>query len=150
MIKRLNSREETLSNSKLNKEYLRLNNLIAELNKKGVPDEIIESINVDIDLVNNFKGPEDKLRKLIRKVTRKILILIEKKLKIVVKSHYQNLWMALGLSIFGVPFGIVWFAISGNPAFIAIGIPLGLPIGMAVGISMDKKAEKEGRQITID
>jgi hypothetical protein len=55
--------------------------------------------------------------------------------------------MSIGMSVFGVPIGAMWFLISDNAAFFAIGIPLGMVIGMSIGMSYDKKAEKEGRQL---
>jgi hypothetical protein len=58
--------------------------------------------------------------------------------------------MALGLSVFGVPLGFVYAAATDNPGLFSVGIAMGLPIGLAIGMQMDKKKEREGKQIQIN
>ncbi len=123
--------------------------MVEELNKKEIPDEIEAMINKEISLIDSFTGTDKELIKTINKTYTNILNLVRNKLGLVPKHYYQNLWMALGLSVFGVPFGILWFVASNNPAMFAIGIPLGLPIGIAVGSQKDKKAAKENKQLQI-
>jgi len=55
--------------------------------------------------------------------------------------------MALGMSIFGVPMGLIFGNSLDNMGFMAIGIPIGMVIGMGIGAGMDKKAEVKGRQL---
>jgi len=120
------------------------------LNKKEIPNEISIEINKEIKSIESFTGTAKELKKAMNKSIRKILNLVIKKLGIVPKHYYRNLWMALGMSIFGSSLGVVWFAVTKNPAFIAIGLPLGIPIGLAIGSQMDKKAEKENKQLQFE
>ena len=76
--------------------------------------------------------------------------MIEKEEKLVPKNAYRTRWMAIGMSVFGVPIGMAFGASLGNMAFLAIGIPLGMAIGIAIGAGMDKKALEEGRQLDIE
>lgn len=135
---------------KLKGIYSKFNGLIDELNSKELPDNTIDSINLDIEEMNsaspNMKGVSGYL---LKKQT-KILRLIEKEHKIVAKNYYRNLWMALGMSTFGVSFGVAYGLIIGNMAMLGIGIPIGMVIGIAIGSSLDKKAFSEGRQLEID
>lgn len=150
MINKCKTRENTDHNKKLVKAYSRIQLLIDELNKKEIPDQIATSINSQIKLLDSFEGSEKDLTRFINKTCTKILELVKKELGLVAKHYYQNLWMAIGISAFGMPFGILWFVVLQNPAFIAIGLPLGLPIGMAIGIQKDKKAKEENKQLQID
>jgi hypothetical protein len=90
------------------------------------------------------------LGKIIRRTQSRILILIEKELKLVTKNHYRNTWLAVGMSAFGLPIGVVFGAILENMAFIGIGLPLGMAIGIAVGTAMDKKASENGKQLDLE
>lgn len=142
-IERLNNEDK-----KLAKAAQKMQNLIGALNKKETPDEVASTINEDVRLLNSFSGTDKECRKAIRKTRYKILKLIEKKLKWVPKNHYRNTWLALGIA-FGVAFGTA-FSAEGNSSNIAIGIPIGMVIGMAFGAGMDKKAEKEGKQLDFE
>ena len=146
LIKRVNIDD----NKKLENAYSQFGELLNELNKQELPDEIITSINICIEEINSFSESEKRLRKLIRKTQSRIIKLIEKELKLVTKNHYRNTWLALGMSVFGVPLGIAFGASLGNMGFIGIGLPIGMVIGMALGASMDKKAFEEGRQLDLE
>ena len=150
MIKNCSERKNIDHNKRLVKAYSRIQLLIEELNKKEIPDEIAILINSNIKLVDSFEGSEKELTRLINKTCSRILDQVKKELGLVTKHYYQNIWMAIGMTVFGMPFGILWFAILQNPAFIAIGLPMGLPIGMAIGIQKDKKAKEENKQLQID
>jgi hypothetical protein len=115
-----------------------------------LPEVIVETINQDIDNLNSFSGSGDELRKLITKKQTGILKVLEKELKLVPKNHYRNLWMVLGMSVFGIPMGVAFGASLGNMAFLGIGLPIGMVIGIAMGTGMDKKAHNEGRQIDME
>jgi hypothetical protein len=137
-------------NIKLKPTYLQFEKLLIELQNKELPDGIVVSINKDIDTLNSFKGSGDELRKLITKKQTGILKVLEKELKLVPKNHYRNLWMVLGMSVFGIPMGVAFGASLGNMAFLGIGLPIGMVIGIAIGTGMDKKAHSEGRQIDME
>ena len=149
-IKELKKRPGIEQNTKLDKAYIQFNTLLAELRKKSLPEEIVKSINDRIDHINSISGSEKEPRAQIRKVQTSILKLIEKKLKLVPKNHYRNTWLAVGMSAFGLPIGVVFGASLGNMAFLGVGLPIGMAMGIAVGSGMDKKALEEGRQIDLE
>lgn len=149
-IKELEVRPNIEQDKKLTNKYDFFEKLIDDLKKREMPSEIVHSINQNIEEINSFPGMNKDLRKLISKSQNSILKLIEKELKIVPKNLYRNRWMAIGLSVFGVPFGVIFSSILDNMAFLGIGIPIGMVIGMALGAGMDKKAFEEGRQIDLE
>lgn len=90
------------------------------------------------------------LLKRLRSSELRILKLIEKELKLVPRNTYRTRWMAIGMSIFGIPMGVAFGASLGNMAFLAIGIPIGMSIGIAIGTGMDKKAHEQDKQLDIE
>ena len=137
-------------NKKLNKVYTKFEKLLIELRKKDIPYEIASSINNSIEQINSNLDSEQKLIKLIKKIQSIIIKLIERELKLVPKNYYQNTWLVLGMTIFGVPFGVAFGSILDNMGLLGIGIPIGMGIGILIGMSMDKKAFKEGRQLDLE
>jgi hypothetical protein len=75
---------------------------------------------------------------------------LEKELKVVPKNYYRTLWMALGMSAFGLPIGTAIGLFLGNIGLLAVGLPIGMGIGAVVGTNMDKKALAEGRTMDIE
>jgi len=150
IIKDLNIQFENHNDQKLSNAVNLFNQLLEELRKKELPDELISSLNQGIDELNTFSDRGKALRKEIHRQQSVILARLEKELKIVPKKHYQNTWMALGISTFGIPLGVALGISLDNMAFIGIGLPIGLTIGLAIGAGMDKKALEEGRQLDIE
>lgn len=101
-----------------------------------------------LDLLSE-EDDANRLRKKINKVYFKIVNLVVQKVKLVPKQYYQNLWLAVGMSAFGIPIGVAFSVALDNFAFIGLGLPIGLSMGIAVGVGLDKKAEKEGRQLDV-
>ena len=66
------------------------------------------------------------------------------------KNYYRNMWLALGMSVFGLPIGVAFGASIGNMGLLGVGLPIGMAIGTLVGSQMDKKALKESRQLNIE
>jgi hypothetical protein len=149
-IKELKIRPSVDQNKKLHKAYAQFNKLLRELKTKELTDEVIISINKGIEEINAFPDSEKELSKHIRKAQASILKLIEKELKLVIKNHYRNTWMVLGIAAFGLPLGVAFGASLGNMGLLAIGLPIGMAIGLAVGTAMDKKANDEGRQLDFE
>ncbi|MFT4779247.1 MAG: hypothetical protein ACJAU0_001835 [Flavobacteriales bacterium] len=135
---------------KLAQTYAQFSGLLNKLNENNLPDTVANEINKDIEELNSVSDSEKILRKQIRKKQGKIITFIEKELKFVVKNHYRNTWLAIGMSVFGIPLGIIFGSIFENMAFIGIGLPIGMVFGIALGTQMDKKAFAEGRQIDIE
>ena len=136
------------SNLKLEKAINKMQRLINALNKRGIPQDLTEQIDNEIKRLNRLAGNEKNTRRAINKAYTKTLKLLESELKLVTKNYYRNLWMSLGM-VFGIPFGTVFSSATGNYGFIGIGLPIGMAIGIAYGTSLDKKAEKEGRQLDL-
>jgi hypothetical protein len=149
-INELNQKPGIDKDIKLEKTYTQFGKLLIELRKNNLPDGIVVSINKDIEELNSITGPGDELRKIARKKQTRIIKSLEKELKIVPKNYYCNLWLVLGMTVFGIPVGAAFGAVLRNMAFLGIGLPIGLVIGMAVGTGMDKKAFKEGRQLDLE
>lgn len=150
MIKQPKQPDNIDQQSKLVKSFHKIQVLVDELNKKEIPEVIQDQINQKIEKISAFSGSDVQLSKLISGTYREILKLVRKELGIVPRHFYQNLWMALGLSVFGVPLGFVYAAATDNPGLFSVGIAMGLPIGLAIGMQMDKKKEREGKQIQIN
>ena len=127
-----------------------LEKLIAELNRRSIPDNIINLINLEIEQLNSFTGLDKDLIKQLQISQNSILTLIEMQLKLVPKGYYQNLWLAIGMATFGIPLGVAIGFLFGNMAFIGVGLPIGMVIGIALGSAMDQKASEKGKQLNVD
>lgn len=137
-------------NLKLNEIFSQFRQLLAELENRELPDEIVTSINNDIDEINSITVIGNELQKEIERRLQRIIKLLEKNLKLVPKNYYRNLWMILGIAVFGIPIGVIFGASLDNMAYLAIGLPIGLVIGIGLGAVMDQKALKKGRQLDIE
>ena len=135
---------------KLNELISQFTKLLNELEKRELPDEIVSSINNDIDEINAVTGTGNELKKQLERRLQKIFKLLEKNLKLVPKNYYRNMWMALGMAVFGLPIGILMGVCWDSMAYLSIGLPIGLVIGLGLGAGMDNKALKEGRQLDLD
>lgn len=144
------SRPSIEINDKLNKAYIQLIKLIEELNKRELSDEVVGDINNYVEGLNAIPDTDKKLRSELRKKQSKIIHLVEKEHKLVPKNHYRNSWLVLGMSVFGVPMGLVFSLSLDNMAFIGIGLPIGMAVGIALGSTMDKKALETERQLDIE
>ncbi len=135
---------------KLNEIYAQFKKLLIELENRELPEEIVVSINKDIDEINSITNSGNDLRKQIKQKLQRIIKLLEKDLKLVPRNYYRNMWMALGMAVFGIPMGVAFGTSLGSMAYLGIGLPIGLAIGIGVGDGMDKKALNEGRQLDIE
>lgn len=149
-IKKLTEREHIENDKKLSDLYPLFNKLCEELNKRELHIDLVDTINQKIDVINFFSGSNSDLLKQCRKTQSEILLLIEKDLKLVTKNHYFKLWLAIGMTVFGIPLGVVFGTSLGNMAFLGFGLPIGLALGILVGRAMDKKAFEEGRQLDLE
>jgi len=142
----LKERADISENAKLGEIYAQLQELLKELRKKELPQKIIELVNHDIDNINSTSITGKELGKFVKQVQKKIKNLLKKELKIVAKEYYQNLWLVLGMCVFGLPIGVVFAICRDNMLLVGIGLPIGSFIGYVVGSFMDVKASKKGRQ----
>lgn len=149
-IKELKNRPDIDQHKKLYALYTQFGKLLMELRTKDLPNETVNSINEGIDKINSITASEKELRKQIKKTQTQIIKQIEKEHKLVTKNHYRNIWLAIGMAVFGIPLGVAFGTSLGNMALLAIGLPMGMAIGMGVGTGMDKKALAEGRQLDLE
>jgi hypothetical protein len=149
-IKELHKKPELMLDKKFEKKYFVFSRLIKELQKRDLPDDVILQVNQQIESINSFYGESRQLSKLMKKGQNSILKLLDKKLKIIPRNYYRNLWMVLGLSAFGVPLGAAYGTLIGNMGMLGVGMPIGMVIGMAVGAKLDKKAKDSGRQLDVE
>ncbi len=135
---------------RLIKEYKLLEELIVELQARELPPEVVVDLNIEISRLNEVLDDHRKLYFYINLVKKKLLKSILKDLEIVPKNYYRNLWLALGMSAFGIPLGVAFSSVLDNTAFIAIGLPIGMVVGIALGTHMDKNAMLENRQLDLE
>ncbi|MEQ8238575.1 MAG: hypothetical protein RIA69_05140 [Cyclobacteriaceae bacterium] len=148
-IKTLTKKPDNSQNTKLQNIFSQFERLLAELKKMELPDNIIISINSGIEQINAASGAEKEWIKQIKRTQTAILKILEKELKLVTKDHYRNTWLAVGMSVFGIPLGFAFGMSLDNMGLLGLGLPIGMAIGLAVGSAMDKKAQEEGRQLDL-
>lgn len=144
------STDFTNKNTKLNNSYNQLQKLIQLLNQRELPEGLVSQINSEVSEINNSALNENSLRNLLRKKQSKIITLVEKELKIVPINYYRNLWLAVGMSAFGLPIGVAIGLSLGNMGLLGLGLPIGIALGVIVGTSLDKKAKDNGKQLDIE
>lgn len=149
-IKALKDRPDLLQHKKMAEKYAGFEKLLTALKERDVPATVVSDINTQIDTLNALSSSDKNLSKQLRKSKSAILKELEKELNWVARNHYQHTWMALGMTVFGIPFGAIFGMSLDNMAFIGIGLPIGMGIGIAIGTAMDSKAKEEGRQLAVD
>lgn len=138
------------SNSRNQKLYNNYQRLIELLKEKELKIESIQFVNDLTECLISSRDGENKLARQIRTNQQKIYKHLEKEYKIVPKNYYRNQWMLLGMTIFGVPFGMMFgFAID-NFGLFGIGLPIGMSIGMAIGFQKDNDAKNKNLQLDIE
>lgn len=149
-IPELKERHDVSEHIKLNGIYTQFRILLNELRTKELPPSLTVMIHKDLEELNTTPLTGETLRKLLKKKQTNLLKTLEKDVKIVPKNHYRNLWLALGMTVFGIPIGLIFGSSIDNMGLMTLGLPIGMTIGIAVGSQMDKKAFEEGRQLNIE
>ena len=145
----LTQKQKFENEPKLEKKLKSLNQLLDELKSKSLKEEVISEINQWVNQINDTHEHK-QLKKTARKNYHKIITLLVKKEKLTPPGYYRNIWMAIGMTAFGVPLGTTFGVAMENMAFLGIGIPIGLAIGLAIGTEMDNNAAKNGTQLNTD
>ena len=146
----LKIRQGINTENKFGRIYSQFGELLSELKKKELPQNIIKLINDSVEQINSSALTETQLGKLVKQKQTIILKQTEKELKIVPRNYYRNLWMLFGFTAFGLPIGLIFGLSVGNIGLLAIGLPIGMAIGAVVGSGMDKKTLNEGRQLNLE
>lgn len=149
-MKSLIERQNISENKKASTVYQQLGKLLTSLEAKEFPADTVDFINQEIEQLNAVPGTDSNFVKAAKASQQRIIRTIEKKHKIVPKNYYRQLWMLLGMSVFGIPIGAAFGASMGNMGMLGIGLPIGMAIGMGFGSTMDKKAMNEGRQLDFE
>ncbi len=139
----LKPREEQSDDIKLNRLYLQLDTYLKEVNKKELPQPIVDSVNQTIEEINSSVLKRNALSRFVKRKQTQIIHTIQKELKIVPKKYYRNMWLALGMTAFGLPIGVAIGMSLGNIGLLGIGLPIGMVFGLFVGKKMDQKAFEE-------
>ena len=147
-LKELHQLTNAGTSKKLSSKYQSFQNLIGELRERELDSEIINTINSEIETINSFSESNKTLLRQLRKSKATILELLEKKLQLVAKYHYQNKWTALGM-LAGIVFSTIFNQLGYSDTWnsIGMGISMGLIFGMLAGKNRDEKAFKEGNQL---
>lgn len=132
---------------KAQKSWQGLNDLIAALNAKDLDEGLREQVEALLRPAREASGSDKERRKRYRKVTNRVLALVQKQTKLVPRNYHRDLWMSLGLAVFGVPIGIAMGSAMDNMGLMGAFMPIGLAIGLAVGAGMDKQAQQQGLQL---
>lgn len=149
-LKELEIKENTSINKKIKKIHAQFSTLIAELKDRKLSQNIEKLAKESINTINETALTGSSLFKLIKEKQTQLIKELEKEMKIVPKNYYRNLWMLLGMSGIGLPLGVAFGLSVGNIGLLGLGLPFGMAIGAGIGTSMDKKAQKEGRQLQVE
>ncbi len=132
---------------KLTKRFTSLSNLIFSAGKHSLPDSMVMYFNQEIDSIGQFKGTTEETIQKLTAVQKDFLNKLEKEQKLVPKNHYRNIWLTLGIAVFGVPLGVAFGLLIDNMAMLGVGLPIGLALGIGFGSFLDQKAKKQGNQL---
>ena len=126
-----------------------LQSLLKALDNHNLSEASINYINEQINQLNSLSPEASRKTGKLKAAKNAILKHLAKEYKLVTKNYYATLWMPLGMTAFGLPLGTAVYVITGNAAFIGIGLPLGMAFGSFYGATLDKKAEKENRVLKL-
>lgn len=147
---KLSKSANSFSKPRYVKSWEKLELLLSDLESRELSPSLVTEIE---DLVNQLNASFESEKAQIsaaRKGFQALLKSLEKELNLVAKNHYRLRWLALGMSLFGIPIGVALSTSLSNMSFIGIGLPIGLAVGISIGTSLDKQAQKENRQLNIE
>lgn len=129
------------------KKYLTfIKQIIDGLVLKNIAPEENNKIVLLFDTLQTVKdNTPKKMSNAIYKCYSELIKICYSDYTLVTKGYYRSLWLALGMSVIGVPLGALVYMLSKEIIYLSVFIPMGMLFGMAIGSSLDKKAEKEER-----
>jgi hypothetical protein len=146
----LNENPNAKLSAKSNLYHTQIEYILRDLSGRDIPHYVAQAINDAVQEINLTTKIDYALHKLLKQKQRDIIKLLEKELKIVPINYYRNLWMVIGMTVFGVPTGVAFGTAIGSMAFMGLWLPIGMAIGMAVGSVLDRKAQEDGRQLSVE
>lgn len=150
MINQLKNRNDLDQTKGLEKLYTKYQSLIEELNDRAIPEDLMEQVTEEVAILDEMPDSGKEFKKAAKKSLARVLKLLREEIDLVAKNYHRNTWMALGMTIFGLPIGMGIATAIGNFGMLGAFLPIGMGIGIAVGSGMDKKALTEGRQLDIE
>jgi hypothetical protein len=144
IIARLEEDQQRTAEKSLKTVLDKIERLFEAVAEKEVPFNDIQEMTLNLNqLLERPKAGK------LRGFYNRFVGFLVKKYGLVTPRYYTSQWMVLGMSIFGVPFGVIFGLALDNMAFLGIGLPMGMPIGMAIGAGKDKKAAGEGKVLNV-
>lgn len=140
VIEEIEKTLKSVSDEKLQKALNELIPIFEDLDRREIPTESVADL---LKRLKNILVSELHLKQVTR-LKADLLASLRRQYGLVTPKYYQTLWMVLGMTIFGVPFGMIFSMAIDNMAFLGLGFGFGMPIGMAIGIAKDKKALEDG------
>ncbi len=101
-------RTDISEDQKLSKVYAEFGLLVKAIRKKQLTPTLISALNGNIERVNASTVGGKELMKLVSTSQKAMIKQMEKEMKIVPRNHFSKLWMVVGMSAFGLPFGVVF------------------------------------------
>ncbi len=126
---------------KVYQKFIGILNSIENRNLSTSEKDLIEKKLTTLDLANDTRNR----KKYIRKKSNEFLQYLESEFSIVLKDHYTNYGVSIGM-VFGMTIGTSIFKGSDG---IAIGMCLGMCLGYIIGQQMDKNAAKQNQVLNI-
>ncbi|MEL6804098.1 MAG: hypothetical protein AAFO91_09985, partial [Bacteroidota bacterium] len=120
-----------------NKQFTRLETILEDLNSRSIASTTSDSINAQIEEINQHTGNKASYKKAFGSGSREITTLLQKAEGLTPKAYYQTLWMSLGMAAFGLPIGLLIALSVDNWGLLAIGLPIGSAVGVILGMSFD-------------
>lgn len=148
-MKLAKSSEEFSSPRKI-KTWKKLEDLLDDLEGRDLDPAVQKLLEERISSLNESNESEAILIKDARSAYHAILKCLEKEMNLVAKNHHRMQWLALGMTVFGIPIGLALSTSIQNLSFIGVGLPIGLAVGIGIGNSLDVKAKNENRQLNIE
>lgn len=139
----------TIDKDKAKPVAIEFNSLLNDLRKRDLSEATVNMINGKIVKLNALSPDSNLQRKEIKAAKNDILKHLEKEYKLIAKHYYTSLGLPVGMTAIGLPIGTVIYILTGNIAFITLGLPVGMAIGSFFGAILDKKAEKENRVLKL-
>ena len=140
---------DSMPDDKLAKAYRRLHKVLAIAETKPLSESTISKINEKVQELNASTKINGALYRLVNLTENEIITILEQDIDIVPVGHYSKKWTAVGITLYGIPFGIILGLLTHNMGLFAIGLPIGLGIGALIGRSKDAQAAAQGRQYDI-
>ena len=93
---------------------------------------------------------EGKLKRQLEITHHRILYILRRDVGIIPENYYRNLYLALGMSVFGLPLGALLASLLGNSSYLIFGMLFSLAAGIAFGSRKDQIADKENKVIRLE